>query len=299
MQRPTYPNNRHGSISFVEVLREIPIGFAQVMLQPSHIVGMAFLIGAFWNSWIIASVGAVGCAAGILAAFILDFPKEERRDGLYGFNGTLVGLGCAYFYEVSLTLVVLVLIGGAVSSIVMNSMLRLGLKPLTFPFVVVTWLIFALLSVTGWTTAISGASSVRSEIVAVEALSRGVGQVLFQENLITGAIFLFAIAVRDWTQGIYALTATSLGLIGASALDFPADAINLGLFGYNGVLCAILFAGRKVGDFVSAAAAIVLSMVVVRVFHIVDLPAFTFPFVLSSWIVLWMTAHVIPSVTKS
>lgn len=272
---------------FWEVLFEIPIGVAQIMLQPSHLVGMAFLIGVFWNSWSIASVGVIGCVAGISAAIALDFPEQERRDGLYGFNGMLVGLGSAYFYQISLPLVVSVIIGGVASSIIMNRMLRLGLKPFTFPFVVVTWFIFALLSVRGWATPTSGSSVVQPDVAAVDALSRGVGQVLFQEDIVTGMILFLAIAAHDRTQGIYVAAATSLGLIGALLLGFPVAAINMGLFGYNGVLCAIVFSGRSVSDCSSAVAAIVLSILVVRAFHVVELPAFTFPFVFSSWIVLW------------
>ncbi len=274
--------------SLDEAPRELLVGFAQVMLQPSSLVGAAFLVGVFWNSYIIALFGVVGCLAGVLTAITLNFPEEDRRNGLYGFNGALVGLGTGYFFEASLPLVILVFIGGMASSVVMYRMLCLNLRPLTFPFVVVTWGIFALLWVTGWATATSTSGSVQSGNIILDALSRGIGQVLFQENVITGIIFLLAITIRDWTQGIYTALATLLGLTGAYVVGFPVDAINLGLFGYNGVLCAILFAGRTLRDFVSAITAIVLSIGLVRLAHVVDIPPFTFPFVLSSWIVLWI-----------
>lgn len=273
--------------SLVEALREVPVGFAQVMLQPSRLVGIAFLIGALWNSWILASFGVLGCIAGIATALALDYPAEERRGGLYGFNGALVGLGCSYFYEPSLPLAAFVAVGGAASSIVMHALLLRGLKPLTFPFVVVTWIIFGCVSVSGWASATPVSGSVPQEVIPVHALSRGVGQVLFQESIITGAIFFVAIILRDRIQGVYVALATIMGLIGGSVLGFPVDAVNLGLFGYNGVLCGILFAGSRFSDMVSAVGAILLSIVIVRLFHVVELPAFTFPFVVSSWLVLW------------
>ncbi len=272
--------------TLVEIPRGMLTGFAQVMLQPSPLVGAAFVAGAFWNSYIIASFGALGCFAGVLAAIVLNYPEDERRAGLYGFNGALVGLGMSYFYEASLLLGGLVVAGGVASSLVMHRMLCLNLRPFTFPFVAVSWAIMILLWATGWLGGVANAVPDQSEIVVLDALSRGIGQVLFQESIITGMVFLAAIAIRDWIQGIYALLATALGLSFAYVVGFPIDAINLGLFGYNGVLCGILFAGRTLKDLLSAVAAIALSIVVVRLAHIVDVPALTFPFVVSSWIVI-------------
>lgn len=287
---PEHLASDRSSRMLIQVLRDIPIGFAQVMLQPSHLVGFAFIAGAFWNSWVIASMGIVGCTAGTVTALVLGYPEDERRNGLYGFNGALVGLACAYFYQVTPLLGVFVMVGGAASSIVMYHMLRMGHKPFTFPFVAVTWLIFALLSATGSTGMGSDSVPLHGDIVALDALLRGVGQVLFQDSAITGLIFLAAIAARSRVEGGYAALAVLIGLVGGYVCGFPADAINLGLFGYNGVLCAILFAGPRMRDLVSAVAAMILSILVVRLFHIVDLPAFTFPFVVSSWIILWIRA---------
>lgn len=274
-----------------EFLREIPVGFAQVMLQPSSFVGLAFIAAAYWNSWIIASVGVLGCAIGSLAARLLAVPPEQRRAGLFGFNGALVGLACAYFYPVTPLLCVVVAVGGAASTGIMHYMRTIGIRPLTFPFVVITWIIFAVLTASGHGAIEADAATQTETIVVADALLRGVGQVLFQESVLTGLVFLVAIFVRKPIEGGYALFAVCLGLAAAVLFDFPVPATNLGLYGYNGVLCAVLFAGPRFRDFASAAAAIVLSIVVVRTFHVAGLPAFTFPFVLSSWIVLWTTTH--------
>ena len=270
----------------IDLAGEVPIGVAQVMLQPSRVTGVIFIAGLFWNSWQIALYGLAGCVAGILAAFALRYPDDERREGLYGFNGTLVGLGCAYFFVPSWPLLALVVAGAGGSSIVMRTMLRHGMKPFTFPFVVTTWVLFAILAVTGWATPIVFAPSSQHQPDLLAALSRGVGQVLFQEALLTGMVFALAIAMRDLIQGFFALLGTGLGLAAGHVFQFPVDAVNLGLFGYSGVLCAILFAGRTVRDIALAVTAVALSIVIVRFFHIAELPAFTFPFVLASWIVI-------------
>ncbi len=270
----------------LDLASEVPIGVAQVMLQPSRVTGLLFIAGLFWNSWQIALYGLAGCIAGILAAFALRYPDDERREGLYGFNGTLVGLGCAYFFVPSWPLLALVVAGGGVSAIVMRTMLSHGMRPLTFPFVATAWGLFAILAVSGWATPVAFAPQSQHQPDVLAALARGVGQVLFQEALLTGLVFALAIALRNLLQGLFVLLATGLGLAAGYVFHFPVDAVNLGLFGYSGVLCAILFSGRTVRDVAFAVTAIALSIVIVRLFHVAELPAFTFPFVLASWIVL-------------
>ncbi len=273
--------------TLAEIPRSVLTGFAQIMLQPSPLVGAAFLAGAFWNSYSIAAFGILGCFAGVFAAIVLDYPKDSRHDGQYGFNGALVGLGLSYMYEASTLLGVLVVVGGVASAIVMHQMLLLKLRPFTFPFVIITWFLMVVLWGTGWLAGAAGTVPEQSKIVALESLARGIGQVLFQENLVTGMVFLAAIAWRDRMQALYGLLATSLGLGIAWLANFPIDAINLGLFGYNGVLCGILFAGRTLRDLVSATVAIALSLLLVRLALSLDVVALTFPFVVASWFVLW------------
>lgn len=278
--------------SFSNSCREIATGFAQIMLQPSALVGVAFIVGAFLNSWPLALFGLCGCFSGIVMARLCRFPRNERVDGLYGFNGGLVGLGLGYFFGIFWQILLLVVLGGMVSSLVMYWMLRRGLRPLTFPFVISAWCLIILLSVSGWAEPLPSEPAGSQHVDLFMAVSRGYGQVLFQESAITGLIFVAAIAARNWVEGLYATGGTAFGLLCAWALDFPSDDMNLGLFGYNGVLCGILFAGRTVRDLVSALAAIALSVLVVRGFHVFGAYALTFPFVLSSWIVLWVRGRV-------
>ncbi len=272
--------------------REIAIGFAQIMLQPSVLVGVAFIVGTLFNSWPLALFGLTGCFTGIVMAMLCRFPRDERFDGLYGFNGGLVGLGLGYFFGIFWQILLLVVVGGMLSSLVMYWMLRRGLRPLTFPFVVSAWCLIVLLSLTGWVEPLPSEPAGSQHVDLLMAVSRGYGQVLFQESAITGLIFVAAIAARNWVEGLYATLGTAFGLLCAWVLDFPSDDMSLGLFGYNGVLCGILFAGRTGRDLVSALAAIALSVLVVRGFHVFGAYALTFPFVLSSWIVLWVRGRI-------
>lgn len=278
-----------------QFIREVFTGIAQIMLQPSPMVGAAFLAGAYLNSPVLALFALVGCISSTTTAWVLKFPEEERFDGLYGFNGGLVGLGTGYFYATQLPLLGLVVLSGMISTLIMHRMMRCGMRPFTFPFVVMTWVIMLLLSVTGWASTSPWSVPDTNTINLLEGVARGYGQVLFQEHVLTGLIFVAAIAIRDWVQGVYATIATGIGLICGFVFGLPLDDINLGLFGYNGVLCGILFAGKTGMDLFKALAAILISVGIVRAFHIAGIPALTFPFVVSSWMVLWAGRHILTS----
>jgi len=270
-----------------ELLSEVLTGISQIMLQSSAWVGAVFLAGMVLNSYILAILGVIGCLSGTLAARALKYPLAERSDGLYGFNGGLVGLGLGYFYAEEMRILILVVIGGALSAMITYRILRLGLRPFTFPFVLVTWSIMVVLAGLGWAMPGAGHETSSDALQVLHSMSRGLGQVLFQEHVATGVLFAAAIMLRNWVQGLYALLAAFIGLGTSYAVGFPLDAINLGLFGYNAVLCAVLFAGRSRWDAVSALVAVLLSVILVRLFHVTGLPALTFPFVLVSWTVLW------------
>ncbi len=270
-----------------QVSREILNGLGQTLLQPSPYVGAAFLAAMLLNSPWLTLFGLVGCSSGVLMASWRNYPHQERIDGLYGFNGTLAGLAVGYFYGTQPQLLGLVIPGAMATSIIMHQMLRRGWNPFTAPYVVVSWLIVLVLMITNWASPTPWSQSATTSLDIVAGLARGFGQPLFQEHIFTGLIIVCAITARDWVQGLYAVAATSIGLAFAYLAGLPIEAINLGLFGYNGVLCAILFAGKSIRDFICALVAIFLSIVFVIMFQIVNIPPLTSPFVLAVWLVLW------------
>jgi len=269
------------------ILLDVFSGFGQIMLQRSAFVGAVFFAGALINSYMLALFGLVGCLAGVMTAMSGRYPGQDRCEGLYGFNGALVGLGIGYFYDTSVPLLVLVILGGMVSSKIMCVLMHYNIRPLTFPFVLVTWFIMVALSVSGLASPSAWSEAGPTTINLMEGISRGYGQVLFQEHVTTGLLFTAIITIKNWTQGLFAMTGAVSGLMIGHAMGFSIDAINLGLFGYNGVLCGILFAGRGGKNIISAAAAILLSVAFVRLAQVTEIPALTMPFVGASWLTLW------------
>ena len=108
---------------------------------------------------------------------------------------------------------------------------------------------------------------------------------MFQGNIVTGILFLAGLFVSSWTVGLFALFGSLFGATLALIFKLPMDLINVGLFGFNAVLCSIAFSDLKLKSLVPAAAAILLSVLIMFGMMKTNSITLTAPFVLATWIV--------------
>ncbi|HXC66019.1 MAG TPA: urea transporter [Nitrospiraceae bacterium] len=135
----------------------------------------------------------------------------------------------------------------------------------------------------------------------VDWVLRGIGQVVFQDNPISGAVILGGIFYNSWIYGTACLFGTIISTL--TALLFKADKgmIKAGLFGFNGALIAIALVAYTSPNFTTGNIPngyLVLYIVLCAAFTSLILPAFgallgpqkvpglTMPFVLATWFVL-------------
>lgn len=71
-------------------------GFGQIMFQQSALTGIFFFIGICTNSWFMASGGILGALSGVITARFLAFKSDDILQGVYGFNGALVGVALIF-----------------------------------------------------------------------------------------------------------------------------------------------------------------------------------------------------------
>lgn len=130
---------------------------------------------------------------------------------------------------------------------------------------------------------------------------RGTGQVMFQNHPLTGALFLAAIGWGSFTAGVpEVFIGGLLGLVVATStaqwLHVDAAGLAAGLYGYNGILVglalptflapsALLWAYVVLG----AAVSVVAMLATVNVVKTWSVSALTFPFVLTTWLLLLAT----------
>ena len=85
-----------GGFDFIKILLR---GTGQVMFQNSAWTGLLFLVGIFWGAYIegqglVAWGALLGVSVSTITGYILGFPAKDGEQGLWGFNGVLVG--CAF-----------------------------------------------------------------------------------------------------------------------------------------------------------------------------------------------------------
>ena len=158
----------------------------------------------------------------------------------------------------------------------------------TLPFVLVTWLI--LLICNNFYTDLLATPTPAIEHIS-DSLSDGFksfGQVIFQSSLLSGILFFLAVFISSPIATLYGLAAAIISAILSFYLSIPINEINLGLYGFNAVLCAIVFAGTQVKDGVWVLISLVLSLVVSLLMLKIGVTKLTFPFVLATWITLFL-----------
>ncbi len=124
-------------------------GIGQVVFQNNPVSGAIILGALFFNSWIYGAICLLGAVVSTLTARLLDADKGLIADGLFGFNGALVGLALVAFTSAnfrtgavpSLPMFVYILFAAAMTSVVFSAIGAL-LQPhkvaaLTAPYVLV------------------------------------------------------------------------------------------------------------------------------------------------------------------
>lgn len=131
----------------------------------------------------------------------------------------------------------------------------------------------------------------------MNSIFRGVGQVMFQGNALSGALMLAGIACNSLLMCLFALVGSAIGTCTAVALRYDGGRICDGLYGFNAALVGIAvpcFMPIHVASVLLMVVACVLSTLVTRLFERQRLaPALTAPFVLITWAML-LLSHVFP-----
>jgi len=130
---------------------------------------------------------------------------------------------------------------------------------------------------------------------------RGIGQVMFQDNPLSGLLFFIAIAWGSFAAGmpqvaIGGLVAVVAGTLTAQWLRVDASGLAAGLYGYNAYLVGLAF-GTFLGVsplwwiyvVLAGAVSVPVTLAIANVFKSWGVAALTAPFVLTTWLFLLAT----------
>ena len=116
-------------------------GVGQVLFRRSALSGLLMLAGIAAGSWRIALLALCGNAAGNLTARLCRYPVQEIHDGLYGFNGTLVGIAVGIFFRWGWETALLLVAASALATLSVRLFARCRLQGFTAPFILAVWML--------------------------------------------------------------------------------------------------------------------------------------------------------------
>jgi urea transporter len=126
---------------------------------------------------------------------------------------------------------------------------------------------------------------------------KGIGQIMLQENSLTGLIFLIGIFLNSPLLALGLLIGTIVGTLTAQVLKYDKGNINSGLYGFNAALVGIamlVFFDSTVLVWAGIVVLSALSTVLMNFCLQKKIPIFTFPFILLVWIALYFFHNVAP-----
>ena len=288
MTKSSTAPHRGGCIQTIfQEIKALLLGFSQVFLLQSALSGALILAGLFCNSWQLALLALLGCLVSRAVASLWRDTKSEIADGLYGFNGTLVGIAIGVYWEISWLSILLLVVGAALSTWLARAFRRHAQLPgLTAPFIIAVWVLLLVSMLApqgvGLLDSVAQLEEGQSQwrMLGV-ALGDSVGQVMFQANVLTGILFFLAIAWESRRKALYTLLGVLIPML---AIPFVPETVwREGLLGYNAVLCAIYWASTSERHLLYAVVSVVLSVLLELLALYAGLIPLTAPFVLSVW----------------
>jgi urea transporter len=288
-------------------------GVGQVMFQGNAKTGLLMLIaifyGAYANSTPAVAWGAlVGCVTSTFSGYLLGVKRKEGREGMWGFNGILVGCAFPTFLtDTPLMWLALILCAASTTWIRQgfnNILVHWKINSLTFPFVFMTWLFLLASSYLDGLHAYGLDTPALAEYYKYEINTsplalicywlKGISQVFLINDCITGFMFLIALSVSSRWAAIWAGVGSAISLAIAILYTGNPDNITQGLFGFSPVLTGIAIGSTFYKPSLRSAAWSVIAIIfTVFVQGALDtamlpygLPTLTAPFCLTTWLFL-------------
>lgn len=246
----------------VPVWRDFPRtllrGVGQVMFQDSAWTGLLFFIGIFWGAYaeglgIVGWGALVGVAVSTITGYVLNLSDENGAQGLWGFNGVLVGCAFPTFMGNTVWMWIGLILCAAMTTWVRTGLNNIfgkwGVSSFTFPFVLTTWFfLLAARVMHGMPPAFESAPAFPSETLGSLDLGigsliiywlKGIAQVFLINNAVTGICFLVGLALCMWQAALWAAIASALSLLTAILWQAPGADVANGLYGFSAVLTGI------------------------------------------------------------
>jgi urea transporter len=266
-------------------------GCSQFCFQTNELTGLFFLAAVFVASPI-ASVYL------LVAAFIVPAGSMIMRDrdnaeetGLPGLNPSLMAVSLPAFYQTSWTDFGMwgVLLVCVVCTVILVKLFVavLPIPIFILPFLIIFWLVAAVAPHTDILQPITFPDLGVAHFNPLLAVLMSLGQAVYSPMVLSGILFIAGLLVSNWRHAVVALLGAIIGtLVSYYYGDVDPESVNLGLYGFNGVLAAVaayVTCGARLR--LSVLGAILATMMIPAVKDL-GLQTLAAPFLFSIWFML-------------
>jgi len=235
-------------------------GIGQVAFANNPISGLLIILAVFIQLPWAALMMMVGVVAATLTAYRINIDRPSIRNGIFGFNGTLIGLALGTFGSWgngsgSLLWVLAIAICAALSTVLMKHLglwmaVHLKLPSMGVPFILITLLFLASATYIpqpffelGTPPPFPNPAESLDGVRILSALVTGIGQVFFSGSMVSAVLIIIAITLCSPMGAVVAVLGCAIGLLTGILLGVDLNVLYAGLWGYNSTLTAIAIGG--------------------------------------------------------
>ncbi|MBI5326789.1 MAG: urea transporter [Deltaproteobacteria bacterium] len=235
------------------ILESIPLSYSNIFFSDSKLLGIAILV----ITMLYPSHGAAGILGAVLSntwAYIIGMNKQSIKNGLYGFNGVLVGLAIGFFYSINLQSILFLLIISlflTLLTVFLNQVFSqyFGLPAMSMPFNITTYLL--ILSGSAFSLLIPIPSQ-RLSIIDISFLHispevtmflSSFSAILFQPNPVSGLLIAIAILSYSRIAIILMIAGFVFALQTHNVLGLDTNIIDSKYIGFNYMFTALAIGG--------------------------------------------------------
>ncbi len=285
-------------------------GIGQVYFTPSVMTSTLLLLAISIESLALAFLTLLGASCSFALAFYgymytytnTNKSAEDIDSGMYALNGALIGLFIGNFFGATPLLALVTVLGALVTVPIAHIVFSFKkYRGYTSAFILTTWLIYIIQSAFEL-SAFSAPDSALMPLISIEASSwfnlptvvipllKGISQVSFIENALSGLVILVAIALNNLKHAIWVVLAVIISTIFSKMIGASGALIEQGLYGYNAILATLALVLYPRIPWPLILLVILLSCLVTLGFHELSLLPLTAPFILSTWGMVYLSS---------
>ncbi len=276
-------------------------GIGQVYFTPSVMTSLLLLLAISIESLALAFLTLLGASFSYGFALLTNKPSHDIENGMYALNGALIALFIGNFFEVNGWLIIVVALGSLITVPIAKIVFSFKkYHGYTSAFILTSWLIYAIQSTLGLSAFSAPDSALRPLIslevgswfslpTAVLPLLKGISQVSFIENALSGLVILIAIALNNLKHAIWVVLAVIISTIFSKMIGASNELVAQGLYGYNAILTTLALVLYPRIPWPLILLGMLLSCLITLGFHERSLLPLTAPFVLSTWIIVYLS----------